>query len=335
MSDRDPVFTSKLWQELFTRARVSLHMSSAYHPQSDGQTERVNQCLETYLRCFVHTCPSKWIKWLSLAEYWYNTSFHSSLGSSSFEVLYGHQPNHFGLSSADVSVPADVSSWLKERSLMQAVARQHLLRAQQRMKKQADKSRSERQFAVGDLVYLKLQPYIQSSLSNRSSQKLSFKFFGPFTITDRIGSVAYRLALPSSSSVHPVFHVSQLKAAARQPPQVSPALPDDLTPFQVPARILQERLSFPGNSPVRQVLIQWSRLPRELATWEDEDHLRQLFPHAPAWGQAGCKEGGNVTRPAPANRTASADTNPEAEAQLPRRSTRPMKPNPRYAGGLK
>lgn len=119
-------------------------MSSAYHPQSDGQTERVNQCLETYLRCFVHTCPSKWIKWLSLAEYWYNTSFHSSLGSSPFEVLYGHQPNHFGLSSADVSVPADVSSWLKERSLMQAVARQHLLRAQQRMKKQADKSRFER-----------------------------------------------------------------------------------------------------------------------------------------------------------------------------------------------
>jgi hypothetical protein len=160
VSDRDPVFTSKLWQELVTRAGVSLHMSSAYHPQSDGETERVNQCLETYLRCFVHTCPSKWIKWLSLEEYWYNTSFHSSLGSSPFEVLYGHQPNHFGLSSADVSVPADVSSWLKERSLMQAVARQHLLRAQQRMKKQADKSRSERQFAVGDLVYLKLQPYI-------------------------------------------------------------------------------------------------------------------------------------------------------------------------------
>lgn len=80
ISDRDKVFTSHLWQELFSLLGVDLKMSSAYHPQTDGQTERVNQCLETYLRCFVHTCPTKWHHWLALAEYWYNTSYHSSLG---------------------------------------------------------------------------------------------------------------------------------------------------------------------------------------------------------------------------------------------------------------
>jgi hypothetical protein len=88
ISDRDKVFTSKFWQELFRLTNVTLQMSSSYHPQMDGQSERVNQCLETYLRCFVHACPRQWIKWLPLAEFWYNTSYHSALGHSPFEVLY-------------------------------------------------------------------------------------------------------------------------------------------------------------------------------------------------------------------------------------------------------
>lgn len=73
ISHRDHIFTSALWRELFSLASVQLRMSSAYHPQTDGQTERVNQCMETYLRCFVHACPTKWSSWLSLAEFWYNT----------------------------------------------------------------------------------------------------------------------------------------------------------------------------------------------------------------------------------------------------------------------
>lgn len=75
-------------------------MSSAYHPQTDGQTERLNQCLEAFLRCTVHACPTKWFRWLALAEFWYNTSFHSALGRAPFEVLYGHPPRHFGISAS-------------------------------------------------------------------------------------------------------------------------------------------------------------------------------------------------------------------------------------------
>ena len=182
-------------------------MRSAYHPQSDGQTERVNQCIETFLRCFVNACPLKWLKWLPLAEYWYNTSWHTSLGRSPFEVLYGHSPHHFGLTALDACTSPDVTSWLSERAVMTELVNQHLHRAQLRMKKQADKNRSERTFSVGDSVFVKLQPYVQSSLSRRSSQKLSFRYFGSFTIVSRIGIVAYKLLLPESSSIHLVFHV--------------------------------------------------------------------------------------------------------------------------------
>ena len=94
---------------------------------------------------------------------------------------------------------------------MTSLLRQHLLRAQQRMKKQADRHRTERSFAVGDEVFLKLQPYVQTSLAPRSSQKLSFKFFGPYKIIARVGAVAYKLDLPPTSKIHNVVHVSQLK----------------------------------------------------------------------------------------------------------------------------
>lgn len=209
ISGRDRIFTSTFWQSLFKLSGTQLRLSSSYHPQTDGQTERVNQCLETYLRCFVHACPSKWINWLSLAEFWYNSSLHLALGRSPFEVLYGHAPWHFGLSAEAVGldVPA-LNQWLSERPLMQDLVKQHLLRAQARMKHQSDKHRSEHEFAVGDWVYLKIQPYVQSSLAQRSCQKLAFRFFGPFPIIARIGAVAYKLKLPDQSTIHPVFHVS-------------------------------------------------------------------------------------------------------------------------------
>lgn len=153
ISDRDRIFTSALWTELFQLTNTRLKLSTAYHPQTDGQTERVNQCLETFLRCFVHACPKKWFRWWALAEFWYNTAYHSALERSPFEVLYGHPPRHFGVSStAECAVP-DLDKWLKERAVISSLLRQHLLRAQQRMKFQADKKRSDREFATGDWVF--------------------------------------------------------------------------------------------------------------------------------------------------------------------------------------
>ena len=176
---------------------------------------------------------------------------------------------------------------------MQGLVKQHLLRAQERMKRQADKGRSEHCFNVGDSVFLKLQPYVQTSLAPRANQKLSFKFFGPFRVLERIGSVAYRLELPPPASIHPVFHVSQLKKAVGDQ-AVSPVLPDSSAYYQVPERVLQRRLS-PSDRPVLQGLIKWSGLPSSLATWENMADLRRRFPRAATWGQVASQEEGSVS----------------------------------------
>lgn len=108
VSDRDRIFTSNMWKDIFKAMKVELRYSSAYHPQSDGQTERVNQCLENYLRCMTFHEPKKWTSWLSLAEFWYNTAFHTSLQISPFQALYGFPPPQ--ISELAIPGPADLDA---------------------------------------------------------------------------------------------------------------------------------------------------------------------------------------------------------------------------------
>jgi transposase InsO family protein len=251
VSDRDRIFTSALWQELFRLSKTELRLSSSYHPQSDGQTERVNQCLEAYLRCSVHACPGNWFHWLHLAEYWYNTSVHTAHGMTPFQVMFGRLPREFGTIQANQSNIPDLAAWLHEREVIRDLLRQQLLRAQQRMKQQADKHCSEREFAIGDSVYLKLQPYVQTSIARRPHQKLAFRYYGPYTILQRVGQVAYKLNLPASSQIHVVVHVSLLKKAVGPDVLVSPQLPPSINVLQTvraPAEILAHRLVRRGHT---------------------------------------------------------------------------------------
>jgi hypothetical protein len=121
------------------------------------------------------------------------------------------------------------------------------------------------------LGVLKLQQYVQSSLAPRANQKLSFRFFGQL---QKVGDVAYKLALPASSLIHPVFHVSQLKKDVDSKHQVTASVPSELSSLQVPERVLRRRLVARGAKTIMQVLIKWSALPESLSTWEDLDAIK-------------------------------------------------------------
>lgn len=333
VSDRDKVFTSTLWRELFRLSHTQLKMSSAYHPQTDGQTERVNQCLETYLRCFAHACPAKWVDWLHLAEFWYNTSPHATLGTTPFEVLYGHSPRHFGIVDPASCTTPELTDWLRDRQDTMALLQQHLHRARQHMKLTADKKRTDRVFAVGDWVYLKLQPYVQRSLATRSNPKLAFRYFGPFQVLARVGGTSYKLELPDNCKIHPVIHVSQLRQAVPPTVKVLTELPAPAVLLPEPVAVLETRLYHKGGAHQPQVLVQWSGQPASLATWEDQAELLHRFPEAPAWGQAGSQPPGSVThRNLPATTsTSTTPTGPEAEvSENLGRGYRVKRPNPRY-----
>jgi hypothetical protein len=169
------------------------------------------------------------------------------------------------------------------------------------MKSQEDKHRSEREFTVGEKVFMKLQPYAQTSVAQRANKKLSFKFFGPFEILARIGKVAYKLKLPEGSQIHPVLHVSQQKKFV-PPDQVHQSnlhfsfMTNECLVVQ-PVEILASRSIRRGGGRVEQVQVNWSGLPPSLSTWESEAALRARFPQAPAWGQAAFQGEGPATIP--------------------------------------
>lgn len=190
VSDRDPIFTSSFWQELFHLQGISLAFSSAYHPQSDGQTEALNKCLETFLRCYAGTKPKEWSVWLPMAEWWYNTNHHSSTGFTPFEAVYGYSPPTLLSYIPGTTANLAVDTQLRDRNKIINLLKEHLLLAQNRMKLQADKHRTKREFQEGDWVYLRLQPYQQKSVSMRKNLKLSPRFYGPFRILKKIGTVA-------------------------------------------------------------------------------------------------------------------------------------------------
>jgi len=277
-SDRDPVFLSRFWKELFNNQGVNLHHSTAYHPQTDGQTEVVNKCIEHYLRCMTGDSPTQWAKWLPLAEWWYNTNYHSATKMTPYEVLYGFPPPiHIPYFPKDSAV-ALVDKYLNTKEEVIKRAKAHLQLAQHRMTMIANRKRSDRSFAIDDYVYLKLQPYRQQSTSYRSSQKLAAKYYRPYQVIEKLGVVAYKLALPSSSTIHPVLHVSQLKKhVGNHVVQSSPPITHQ-SPTLQPLAILDRRMTRRNNQAATQVLIHWAGLSAADATWEFTTDLQLRFP---------------------------------------------------------
>jgi translation initiation factor IF-1 len=163
-----------------------------------------------------------------------------------------------------------------ERNILLQQLKINLERAQQYMKKQADKHRTDITLQVGDLVLVKLQPYRQQSVALRKNQKLGMRYFGPFEIIARVGDVAYKLKLPEQAKIHPVFHVSQLKPFKGDSQDQYLPLPltmSDTGPLTQPIAVLQARTILRGAQKIHQVLVQWDQYSRSEATWEDVSTL--------------------------------------------------------------
>ncbi|MCH84618.1 hypothetical protein A2U01_0005450, partial [Trifolium medium] len=241
VSDRDPVFLSHFWQELFRLSGTKLRMSTAYHPQSDGQTEIVNKILQQYLRCFVHNKPKQWGLYLHWAEWHYNSATHTTTGLSPFQVVYGRPPPALTNYVPGSTQLQAVEATLLDRDTMLQELKNKLLKAQVVMKEIADQSRIPHKFVVGE--------------------------------------VAFELELPPTSKIHPMFHVSQLKPCFGDvnPIMDLPAEAVDNQPLIQPLSMMDWK--WHDESQEWQVLIQWEGLFPEDSTWESYQDIVMTYPN--------------------------------------------------------
>jgi hypothetical protein len=247
------------------------HISS-YHPQSNGQTEIVNKCLEGYLRCFVSDKQTQWFKWLPLVEWWYNTSFHTATKMTPFMKLYGYHPPSITYSLKEKSKFQAVEDHIKNQQEVLQILKDNLTTEHNRMKQQADQYRSERSFEVGDWVFLRLQPYKHMSLKKaKKDNKLSLKYYGPYKMLQKIGTMEYKLELLAYSRVHPVFYVSCLKKVIGDKIPVQTILlelDEEGKIILEPKAITDTRIHQLRNRSISEYLIKWRKLSAKDSTWK-------------------------------------------------------------------
>ncbi|KAL0550383.1 hypothetical protein IC582_014893 [Cucumis melo] len=282
VSDRDARFTSKFWKGLQTAMGTRLDFSTAFHPQTDGQTERLNQVLEDMLRACALEFPGSWDSHLHLMEFAYNNSYQATIGMAPFEALYGRccrSPVCWGeVGEQRLMGPELVQS--TNEAIQKIRSRMHT--AQSRQKSYADVRRKDLEFEIGDKVFLKVAP-MKGVLRFERRGKLSPRFVGPFEILERIGPVAYRLALPPSlSAVHDVFHVSMLRKYVPDPSHVVDYEPleidENLSYVEQPVEVLAREVKTLRNKQIPLVKVLWRNHRVEEATWEREDDMRSRYP---------------------------------------------------------
>lgn len=239
-------------------------MSTAYLPESDCQKEVVNRTHQQCLRSFVRTKPSSWHYFLPWAEWCHNTALHLGTGYTPFEIIYGRPPPAIPDYLPGHPQVEAVEHILQARDATLQQQRKNLEKAQARMKKLADEKLRDVEFEVGSWVYVKLKLYRQVSLACHRPQKLAKRYFRPFQVTERIGKVAYKLALPPQAKIHPVFHCSLLKPHHGPAPLAGNGLPENVfygNPLVKPVVVLATKLDSTVVPPVRLVLAQWKVFP--------------------------------------------------------------------------
>ncbi|KAD4889198.1 hypothetical protein E3N88_21271 [Mikania micrantha] len=283
ISDRDSRFTAHFWKSLHKALGTRLNMSTAYHPQTDGQSERTIQTLEDMLRACVIDFGNSWETHLPLVEFSYNNSYHTSIGAAPFEALYGRKCRS-PLCWAEVGESQLTGPELVHETTEKIVQiRSRMAAARDRQKSYADKRRKPLEFQVGDRVLLKVSPW-KGVIRFRKRGKLNPRYIGPFEITKRIGPVAYELQLPQElSSVHNVFHVSNLKKCLSNETLTIPLeeiqIDEQLHFVEEPVEIMDRELKKLKHSKIPIVKVRWNSRRGPEYTWEREDQMKKKYPH--------------------------------------------------------
>jgi hypothetical protein len=282
-SDQDPRFTSKFWRGLQEAMGTKLNFSTAYHPQTDGQSERTIQILEDMLRLCVLDFKGNWIRFLPLVEFAYNNSFQATIGMAPYEALYGRKcrsPLYWDEVGEKQLLGPEIVQDTKDKITL---IRGRMLTAQSRQKSYADQHRRKLEFEVGSQVFLKVSP-MKGVIRFGKKGKLSPRYIGPFEVRETVGPVAYRVALPPElAGVHDVFHVSTLRKYVHDPSHVINFKPlrikENLSYEEVPIRVMDRKEQQLRTKTIPIVKVLWQNHDVEEASWELEQEMRNRYPH--------------------------------------------------------
>jgi transposase InsO family protein len=282
ISDRDPRFTSSFWSELWKRLGTKLAMSTAYHPQTDGQTERANRTIEDILRAYVNNKQDDWDQHLTAVEIAYNNSKQISTGFSPYYLNYGQHPTFpINLLNQQFSIcgNAAVEDYLEQLFADLFRAEENIKSSQENQRIQADKHRKNVEFEVGQSVWLSTADL---RLRMKITPKFTQRWIGPFTIKRKLSPLNYELELPATFSIHPVFHISKLRLhhpserfdphRSSSPPRPPPVVVQQQEEYEVEAIRNHRERKWRGKM-YQQYLVKWKGYPEWENTWEWEDTL--------------------------------------------------------------
>jgi len=272
VSDRGVQFAAGMMKELNNLLGIQTKLSTAYHPQTNGQTERVNQELEQYLRVFINHRQEQWPDWLGTAEFAYNNKIHTATKTSPFKANYGQDPR-MGFEGRRKGKYEAAGKFVEKMRKIQEEAKAVLGKAQEEIKKFADRKRGKgEEYRVGDLVLLSTKD-LKWQMKGRRSEKLTERFVGPYKIKGIISSNAIELDLPKSIKIHPVVNVSrvrlytsQVKGQKKVPPK--PVIIEGEEEFEM-EKIINKRI-VQGKE---KFLVRWKGYTAEANMWESRENL--------------------------------------------------------------
>jgi hypothetical protein len=273
--DRDPRWTSQFWRQVSASLQMDVSLSSSFHPQTDGQTERVNRVLEDVLRHFVSPTKNDWDKLLPAAEFALNSAQHESTQATPFELNYGFKPSSpldVALGNSKLSCPAAANLRVRLHDAIKH-ARDCIHAAQQRYKKWADKRRIDVTYKPDQKVLVNVK---NMNIPSAGNKKLFPRYVGPFRVVKVINDVAVKLELPEHMKCHDVFHISLIKPwhpDSRDPKPPAPVLVEGEWEFVVEA-VLSHRLQRrKGGKDKLFYLVKWQGEDESQNTWEPEENL--------------------------------------------------------------